>query len=157
MPLANYVDFDFEVVREFLEHPSTVISLSDGGAHVGIVCDAATPTYMLTHWVRDRSRGPRLGLEQVVKMQTLETARLYGLADRGEIAVGKKADLNLIDMDRLHLHAPEMLFDLPLDGKRLVQRADGYTATVVSGEVTFENGEATGALPGRILRGPQAG
>lgn len=155
MPLANYAGFDFEVVREFLEHPSTVISLSDGGAHVGIVCDASTPTYMLTHWVRDRTRGPRLGLEQVVRMQTLETARLYGLDDRGEIAVGKKADLNLIDMDRLHLHAPEMVFDLPCDGKRLVQRADGYAATIVSGEVTFEDGEPTGALPGRMLRGPQ--
>ncbi len=157
MPLANYVDYDFEVVREFLEHPSTILSLSDGGAHVGIVADASTPTYMLTHWARDRSRGPRLGLEQVVRMQTLETAHLYGLCDRGEIAVGKKADLNLIDLERLHLHAPEMVFDLPCDGKRLVQRADGYTATVVSGEVTFENGEATGAMPGHILRGPQAG
>ncbi len=157
MPLANYVDYDFEVVREFLEHPSTVLSLSDGGAHVGIVCDASTPTYMLTHWTRDRTRGPRLGLERVVKMQTSETARLYGLDDRGQVAPGKKADLNLIDMDRLALHAPEMVFDLPCDEKRLVQRADGYTATIVSGEVTFEDGEATGAMPGRILRGPQPG
>jgi N-acyl-D-aspartate/D-glutamate deacylase len=157
MPLANYAGYDFEVVREFLEHPSTIISLSDGGAHVGLVCDASTPTYMLTHWARDRKRGPQLGLERAVQMQTSETAKLYGLDDRGEIAVGKKADLNVIDMERLHLHAPEMVFDLPCNGKRLVQRADGYTHTIVSGQVTFENGEPTGALPGKILRGPQAG
>ena len=112
---------------------------------------------MLTHWARDRKRGPKLGLERVVQMQTSETAKLYGLLDRGEVAPGKKADLNVIDLDRLHLHAPEMVFDLPCDGKRLVQRADGYTHTIVSGQVTFEEGEPTGVLPGKILRGPQAG
>ena len=155
MPLVNYADYDCEVIREFLEHPSTVLSLSDGGAHVGLVCDVSVPTYMITYWARDRRRGPRIDLERVVKMQTSETARLYGLHDRGEIAVGKKGDLNLIDLERLHLHAPEMVFDLPCNGKRFIQRADGYVATIVSGQVTFENGEATGALPGKILRGPQ--
>jgi N-acyl-D-amino-acid deacylase len=156
MPLANYADYDQEVIRELLLHPSTTLSLSDGGAHVGLVCDASVPTYMLTHWARDRKRGPRIPLERVVQMQTQETARLYGLGDRGEISVGKKADLNLIDLDRLHLQAPEMVFDLPAGGKRLIQRADGYAATVVSGTVTFEDGEATGALPGRTVRGPRA-
>jgi N-acyl-D-amino-acid deacylase len=156
MPLANYADYDQEVIRELLLHPSTTLSLSDGGAHVGLVCDASVPTYMLTHWARDRQRGPRIPLERVVQMQTQETARLYGLGDRGEIRVGKKADLNLIDLDRLHLQAPEMVFDLPAGGKRLIQRADGYAATVVSGTVTFEDGEATGALPGRTVRGPRA-
>jgi N-acyl-D-aspartate/D-glutamate deacylase len=155
MPLANYAGYDLEVVRECLEHPSTVISLSDGGAHVGIVCDASTPTYMLTHWARDRTRGPRLGVERAVQLQTSETARLYGLHDRGELLPGRKADLNVIDHQRLRLRAPEMVFDLPCDGKRLVQRAEGYTATIVSGEVTFEHGVATGALPGRLVRGPQ--
>jgi N-acyl-D-aspartate/D-glutamate deacylase len=153
MPLANYAGYDFEVVREFLEHPSTVLSLSDGGAHVGVVCDASTPTYMLTHWVRGRTRGPKLPIERAVQLQTSETARLYGLDDRGVLAPGKKADLNVIDLDALHLHAPEMVFDLPCDGKRLIQRASGYRATIVSGDVTYEDGEATGALPGRILRG----
>jgi N-acyl-D-aspartate/D-glutamate deacylase len=156
MPLANYADYDHEVIRELLLHPSSTLSLSDGGAHVGLVCDASVPTYMLTHWARDRQRGPRIPLERVVQMQTQETARLYGLGDRGEIRVGKKADLNLIDLDRLHLPAPEMVFDLPAGGKRLIQRADGYAATVVSGTVTFEDGEATGALPGKTVRGPRA-
>ncbi len=157
MPLANYAGYDFEVVREFLEHPSTVLSLSDGGAHVGAVCDASTPTYMLTHWVRDRTRGPKLPIERAVQLQTSETARLYGLLDRGVLAPGMKADVNVIDLERLQLHAPEMVFDLPCDGKRLIQRASGYRATIVSGEVTYQDGEATGALPGRILRGPQPG
>jgi N-acyl-D-aspartate/D-glutamate deacylase len=121
--------------------------------HVGLVCDASTPTYMLTHWVRDRSRGPKLALERAVQMQTSDTAKLYGLLDRGVLAPRMKADLNAIDLERLHLHAPEMVFDLPCDGKRLIQRASGYRATIVSGEVTYENGEATGVLPGRILRG----
>jgi N-acyl-D-aspartate/D-glutamate deacylase len=153
MPFAHYGGYDFEDLREMLEHPSTVLSLSDGGAHVGLICDASTPTYMLTHWVRDRSRGPKLALERAVQMQTSETAKLYGLLDRGVLAPGMKADLNAIDLARLHLHSPEMVFDLPCAGKRLIQRASGYRATIVSGEVTYENGEPTGALPGRILRG----
>jgi N-acyl-D-aspartate/D-glutamate deacylase len=156
MPLASYVDYDFEALREMLLHPASVISLSDGGAHVGVICDASTPTYMLSHWARDRRRGPTLPLETVVRLQTRETAALYGLHDRGSIALGMKADLNVIDFDALHLHAPQMVFDLPSNEKRLVQRADGYRATLVGGEVTFENGEPTGALPGRLVRGPQS-
>jgi N-acyl-D-aspartate/D-glutamate deacylase len=151
-PLANYVDADFEALREMMLHPNTVLGLSDGGAHCGLICDASMPTFLLTHWVRDRRRGERIPLEQAVRLQTANTARVYGLADRGTLEVGKKADLNLIDLDALHLHAPRMVFDLPASGRRLVQRADGYRATVVSGIVTYENGEATGARPGRLVR-----
>jgi N-acyl-D-aspartate/D-glutamate deacylase len=111
---------------------------------------------MLTHWVRDRSRGKTLPLEQVVKMQTQDTARLYGLNDRGVLAPGMKADVNVIDFDRLKILPPEMVFDLPADGRRMIQRADGYRATIVSGIVTFENGQETGQMPGRLIRGPQA-
>jgi N-acyl-D-aspartate/D-glutamate deacylase len=152
-PLANYVDGDFEALRQMMLHPSTVLGLSDGGAHCGLICDASMPTYLLTHWVRDRRRGERIPLEQAVRLQTGNTARVYGLGDRGTLEVGKKGDVNVIDLDRLRLHAPEMVFDLPAAGRRLVQRVDGYRATVVAGEVTYENGEATGARPGRLVRG----
>ena len=151
-PLANYVDGDFAALREMMLHPRTVLGLSDGGAHCGLICDASMPTYLLTHWARDRKRGERIPLEQVVRLQTGNTAQVYGFADRGTIAVGKKADLNVIDFDKLHLHAPEMVFDLPAKGRRLVQHVDGYRATIVSGEVTFENGESTGAMPGKLVR-----
>ena len=156
LPLLNYASFNFDHIAEMMHHPNTILSLSDGGAHCGVICDASFPTYMLTYWVRDRARGERLPLEKVVSMQTRDTARLYGLHDRGVIAPGMKADLNVIDMQRLRILAPEMVFDLPADGRRLVQRAEGYRATVVSGVVTFENGEATGDLPGKLIRGPQA-
>jgi N-acyl-D-aspartate/D-glutamate deacylase len=155
MPLASYVGYDFEALREMLLHPSTILSLSDGGAHVGLICDASTPTYMIAYWARDRRRGATIPLERVVHMQSGATASLYGLRDRGVLAPGMKADLNLIDFDAVRLEAPEMVFDLPSSGRRLIQRARGYRATVVSGAVTFENGEATGARPGRLLRGPQ--
>jgi N-acyl-D-aspartate/D-glutamate deacylase len=155
-PFLNYADFDFEPLREMLLHPQSVFSLSDGGAHCGVICDASTPTLLLTHWVRDRSRGPRLPLEYVVHRQTRHTAALYGLDDRGLLAPGMAADLNVIDFDRLRLRAPEMVHDLPAGARRLVQRADGYRATVKSGRVTFRDGEATGALPGRLLRGVPA-
>ncbi len=151
-PLANYVDYNFDALREMMLHPNTVQGLSDGGAHCGLICDASMPTFLLTHWVRDRKRGERIPLEQAVRLQTANTAAVYGFRDRGTIEVGKKADLNVIDFDALHLHAPEMVFDLPANGRRLVQRVDGYRATVVSGEVTFENGERTGAMPGRLVR-----
>src|SRR5690606_34063285 len=144
LPLLNYALFNFDHIHEMMRHPATVLSLSDGGAHCGVICDASFPTYMLTHWVRDRSRGERLSLEEVVRMQTHDTARLYGLNDRGVLAPGMKADVNVIDLDRLRILAPEMVFDLPADGRRMIQRAEGYRATVVSGAVTFENGEATG-------------
>jgi N-acyl-D-aspartate/D-glutamate deacylase len=151
-PLASYVDHDHEAIRAMLDHPRTVLGLSDGGAHCGLICDASFPTYLLTHWVRDRSRGPRLGLERAVHLQTGRTAATYGLTDRGTIEPGKRADLNLIDLDGLHLRAPEMVHDLPAGGRRLVQRADGYRATVVACEVTFADGEPTGARPGRLVR-----
>lgn len=155
LPLLNYARFNFDHIHEMLQHPATVLSLSDGGAHCGVICDASFPTYMLTHWVRDRDRGPRLPLEQVVRMQTHDTARLYGLNDRGVIAPGMKADVNVIDFERLRILAPEMVFDLPAEGRRMIQRSEGYRATIVSGTVTFENGEATGALPGKLVRGLQ--
>ena len=153
-PLANYVDANFDALREMMLHPRTVLGLSDGGAHCGLICDASMPTYLLTHWVRDRSRGERIPLEHAVRLQTGNTAAVYGLTDRGTLEPGKKADVNVIDLDALRLHAPEMVFDLPAGGRRLIQRVDGYRATIVAGEVTFENGEAdrrasrsTGARP----------
>ena len=155
LPMLNYALFNFDHIEEMMHHPATVLSLSDGGAHCGVICDASFPTYMLTHWVRDRERGPRLPLEKVVRMQTYDTARLYGLNDRGVIAPGMKADINVIDLDKLRILAPEMVFDLPADGRRMIQRAEGYRATIVSGVVTFEDGEATGEMPGRLVRGPQ--
>ncbi len=154
-PLANFTDGDLEVIREMNLSEYTVPGLSDGGAHCGVICDASYPTYMLTHWVRDRQRGERLPLEYVVRRQCRDTARQVGLQDRGTLEPGMLADLNVIDFDALTLHAPEMVFDLPAGGRRLVQRADGYVATVKRGEVIYRNGEATGAMPGRLIRGPQ--
>jgi N-acyl-D-aspartate/D-glutamate deacylase len=156
LPLLNYSQFDFEPIREMLLDPHTVIGLGDGGAHCGIIADASAPTYLLTHWVRDRRRGPRLPLEHIVRRQTMETARLYGFDDRGVLAPGMKADVNVIDLDALALRPPEMVFDLPGNGRRLIQRVTGYRATVKNGAVVFENGEPTGALPGSLVRGPQA-
>ena len=135
-----------------MTHPRTVLGLSDGGAHCGLICDVSMPTYLLTHWVRDRSRGERIPLEQAVRMQTSRTAEVYGMTDRGVLAPGKRADVNLIDLDALTLHAPEMVHDLPAGGRRLVQRADGYRMTLVAGEPTFVDGEPTGARPGRLVR-----
>ena len=155
-PLLNYSDGDFEPIREMLLHPQAVLGLSDGGAHCGIICDASMPTFMLTHWVRDRQRGERLPLEWAVRMQTQNTARLFGLDDRGVLAPGYRADVNLIDFEGLRLTPPEMVFDLPANGRRLVQRASGYRATIAHGEVIYEDGEPTGALPGRLIRGPQS-
>jgi N-acyl-D-aspartate/D-glutamate deacylase len=151
-PLASYVERDHEAIRTMMTHPRTVLGLSDGGAHCGLICDASMTTYVLTHWVRDRARGPRLPLEQAVHLQTGRTAATYGLDDRGTITPGKRADLNLVDFENLRLHEPEMVFDLPANGRRLVQRVDGYVATLVAGEVTFENGQPTGARPGRLVR-----
>jgi N-acyl-D-aspartate/D-glutamate deacylase len=152
-PLANYVDANHDAVREMMVHPRSVLGLSDGGAHCGLICDASMPTYLLTHWARDRRRGERIPLEQVVRLQTGNTAAVYGFGDRGTLTVGKKGDVNVIDHDALRLHAPEMIFDLPGGGRRLTQRVDGYRYTVVSGEVTFEDGEPTGARPGVLVRG----
>ena len=153
LPLLNYSDGNHDAIREMLTHPAGVVGLSDGGAHCGMICDASYPTFLLTHWARDRHRGEKLPLEYVVRKQTHDTAELFGLSDRGTIAVGKKADLNLIDMEALRLHAPRMVYDLPAGGRRLMQHASGYVATVVSGVVTRRNGGDTGARPGRLVRG----
>ncbi|MGH9086074.1 MAG: N-acyl-D-amino-acid deacylase family protein [Acidimicrobiales bacterium] len=151
-PLASYADHDHEALREMMLHPATTLGLSDGGAHCGLICDVSMPTYLLTHWVNGRTRGPRIGLEQAISLQTSRTAAAYGFTDRGVLAAGKRADLNLIDLDGMALHAPEMVFDLPAGGRRLIQRADGYVATLVAGTVTVAHGEATGERPGRLVR-----
>jgi N-acyl-D-aspartate/D-glutamate deacylase len=154
-PFANYVDHDLEALLEMLRHPLTLVGLGDGGAHVGTISDGSMVTTMLTHWVRDRTRGERVELPWAVHALTRRNAEAVGMLDRGLVAPGYKADLNVVDLDRLRLHPPEMRFDLPAGGKRLLQRVDGYRATVVSGRVTYRDGEPTGALPGRLVRGPQ--
>ena len=154
-PILNYADGNLDFVQGLLERDDTVISLSDGGAHCGTICDAASPTYLLQHWVRDRTRG-RISIEQAIKRQCSDTARLYGLDDRGVLAPGYLADVNVIDFDKLRLGAPWMAFDLPAGGKRLLQKAEGYTHTIKAGVVTFRDGVPTGALPGVLIRGPQA-
>jgi N-acyl-D-aspartate/D-glutamate deacylase len=155
IPLLGYAHGDFDALHEMLVHPGSVLGLGDGGAHCGLLCDASLPTYMLTHWVRDRSRGARLGLEQAVHMQTRSTASLYGFDDRGLLAPGYLADLNVIDLDGLAIDAPTMVYDLPAGGRRLVQRARGYGATVKWGVVVREDDESTGERPGVLLRGAQ--
>jgi N-acyl-D-amino-acid deacylase len=153
--LLNYSEFSAEPIREMILHPRTVLGLGDGGAHCGIICDASMQTFALAHWTRDRRRGPRVPLELMVKRLTRDTAQLYGLLDRGVIRPGMKADLNLLDYDKLQLRLPEMAFDLPGGARRLLQRADGYAATIVAGAVTMHGGEPTAARPGRVIRGPQ--
>ncbi|WP_285030584.1 amidohydrolase family protein [Mycolicibacterium sp. lyk4-40-TYG-92] len=152
-PMFNYSNGNHDAIREMLTHPAGVLGLSDGGAHCSMICDASYPTFLLTHWARDRHRGEKLPLEYVIRKQSHDTAQLYGMSDRGVIAVGKKADLNVIDLDALTLHAPKMVHDLPAGGKRLVQDASGYDATIVSGTVTRRHGADTGARPGRLVRG----
>ena len=154
-PTLNYTDFNYDVVRKMLTHPRAALGLDDAGAHCGVICDASMPTFMLTHWARDRSRGEGLPLEFVVKKMTSDTARLYGLNDRGVLKPGMKGDVNVIDLERLQLRAPELAHDLPADGRRLVQRAEGFVATIVSGEVIMRDGEDTGARPGQLVRGEQ--
>ena len=155
LAILSYSDGDLEALREMLEHPASAFGLGDGGAHCGAICDASMTTFLLTHWARDRSRGPKLPIEWVVRKMTRDTAWLYGLRDRGVVAPGMKADLNVIDWDRLELALPELVHDLPAGARRLVQRAHGYEATLVSGIVTLREGEHTGALPGRVIRGGQ--
>ena len=151
-PFANYDDNNLDCCREMILHDNTVMGLSDGGAHVGTICDASFITTLLTHWGRDRLRGERIDLPTLVKNQTHDTARAVDLNDRGVIAPGMKADLNVIDFDNLNLSVPEMVRDLPAGGSRFEQKTSGYLATVVSGEITYRNGEATDALPGRLIR-----
>jgi N-acyl-D-aspartate/D-glutamate deacylase len=153
IPILNYATGDLDHVREMMLHPQGLLGLADGGAHTGTICDASMPTFMLTHWTRDRRRGEKLPLEYVVRKQTRDTARLYGMTDRGTVEPGALADFNLIDYDALTLGAPFVTNDLPAGGRRLLQKASGYVATVKAGTVTFEHGEPTGALPGRLVRG----
>jgi N-acyl-D-aspartate/D-glutamate deacylase len=153
---ANYAAGSLDACLTMMKHRGTVLGLGDGGAHCGTICDGSAPTFMLTHWSRDRARGERLPLPWIVKALARDTALTVGLHDRGLIAPGYKADINVIDLDRLHLHAPEVVYDLPTGGRRLVQRAEGYAATIVSGGIVHRDGQPTGALPGRLVRGPQA-
>jgi N-acyl-D-aspartate/D-glutamate deacylase len=155
LPFLNYADGSLEPSYEMLQHPYAMPGLSDGGAHVGVICDGSFPTSNLTHWTRDRTRGAKLSLQHMVRMQTRVTASALGLLDRGLIKPGYRADLNVIDYDKLELLAPEVQYDLPAGGRRLMQRARGYTATLVAGQITYRDGEPTGALPGRLVRGSQ--
>jgi len=151
-PFLNYSYGNADAVREMFLHPSGVSGLSDGGAHCGAICDASMPTWLLTFWARDRQRGEKLPLEYVVQKQSRDTARLFGLTDRGTLEPGMKADVNIIDHERLTLHPPKLVSDLPAGGRRFDQKATGYVATLVSGVVTRRNGEDTGARPGKLLR-----
>ncbi|MFN2258870.1 MAG: amidohydrolase family protein [Parasphingopyxis sp.] len=153
-PILNYADGNLDFLLPLQQRDDTVNSLSDGGAHCGTICDAASPTFMLEHWVRDRARG-RITLQNAIKRQCHDTARLYGLNDRGVLAPGYLADINIIDLANLKLEKPWLAFDLPAGGKRLLQKARGYVATIKSGRVTFRNGEMTGETPGGLIRGPQ--
>jgi len=155
-PMLGYSHGDFEAMREMLDRDDTVLGLGDGGAHCGILCDASLPTYMLTHWSRDRDRGARFNLEQVVAMQTSRTAALYGFDDRGVVAPGLRADLNVIDLDGLRLSPPEMVHDLPAGGRRLIQRATGFAATICAGEPVRLDDQSTGSRPGRLVRSARA-
>lgn len=150
-PLYNYTGMNLDVVHEMLTHPLAIPGLSDGGAHVGTICDASFPSFLLQHWGRDRDRG-RLPLERLVKMQTHDTASFIGLNDRGVLEPGRRADLNVLDFERFALRSPVMVHDLPAGGQRLMQQADGYLFTLVGGETIVENGVLTGARPGRLVR-----
>ncbi len=149
---TNYAKGSQDHLAVMLENPDTVLGLSDGGAHVRFICDASLPTYMLTHWTRDRTRGDRLSLESIVRKQTALTAEVVGLTDRGTLAVGKKADINVIDLEHLTLRPPHPADDLPAGGRRILQNASGYVATIVSGVVTRRDDTDTGARPGRLVR-----
>ena len=155
-PFENYNAGDMEVVKEMLLDPNTICGIADAGAHVGLICDASAPTSLLTHWARDRTRGAQLPLEFLVRKQTYDTARTYGLNDRGVLAPGYRADINIIDFEALQLLPPRLIYDLPAGGRRIVQGARGYRHTFVAGSETMRDGEATGNLPGRLIRGAQS-
>jgi N-acyl-D-aspartate/D-glutamate deacylase len=154
-PLMNYVGGDMSATREMLVHPLTVPGLGDAGAHCSMICDGSFPTYLLEYWGRDASAADRLPIEWIVQRQCADTATLVGLHDRGVLAPGRRADVNLVELDALSVGPVEMVHDLPAGGRRLVQRASGYRATLVAGEVVMRDGEPTGALPGRLVRGAQ--
>jgi N-acyl-D-aspartate/D-glutamate deacylase len=155
-PLTNFRQGNFDELFEVITHPHSVQGIADGGAHLGMICDASAPTHLLTHWTRDRNDGPRLPVAWAVEQLTSRTAAVVGLNDRGLLKPGYKGDLNVIDYGRMRLHQPYVAHDLPAGGRRLMQKADGYTATVVSGQITYRDGEATTALPGRLIRGTRA-
>lgn len=155
-PFLNYAEGSLEPSREMMSNPNTVLGLGDGGAHLGTICDASFSTHMLTHWTRDRTRGERFPIETVVQWHTRDTAAAVGLHDRGVLRPGYKADINVIDYDNLTLRPPRVVHDLPAGGRRLLQDVEGYRYAIVSGQVTYRDGEATGALPGRLVRGAQA-
>ena len=154
-PFLNFADGNLDSTRTMLESNATLPGLSDGGAHVGMICDGSFPTTLLTHWGRDRTRGDKLPLELLIKKQSCDTAHWVGLHDRGVLMPGYRADINVIDFDKLRLHLPEINYDLPAGGRRLMQRATGYTATLVAGEVTYLDGTPTDAKPGKLVRGAQ--
>jgi N-acyl-D-aspartate/D-glutamate deacylase len=153
LPVTNYAAGNLDVVRDMIADPNTLIGLGDGGAHVGIMCDATATSYTLTHWTRDRGRGALFPVSWIVKRLTADNAAAIGLTDRGVLAVGMKADVNVLDYDRLRLRSPEIRYDLPAGGKRLVQMTEGFDATIVSGEIVYRDSHPTGALPGRLVRG----
>ena len=155
-PLSNYAYGNLDTVGEMLRHPNTLVSLGDGGAHVGVLCDSTSMAYMVTHWTRDRTRGERVPLAWAIKRITDDNARAIGLHDRGRIATGYKADINIIDYDELTIGYPEVAYDLPSSGRRLIQRSRGFDATIVSGVPVYRHGTSTGKFPGRLVRGPQA-
>ena len=152
-PLGGYTDYNLDRQRRMMQHPNVLMGLSDGGAHCGVIADAGMPTFNLTHWGRDRKKGDTLPLEFIVRSMTQRTAEAYGMNDRGMLAEGMLADINVIDFEQLHLFRPEAVFDLPTGGKRLVQRVEGYEYTIKSGQVTFHDGESTGVHPGVLVRG----
>tara|TARA_S200000501_G_scaffold307293_1_gene296395 strand:- start:174 stop:1886 length:1713 start_codon:yes stop_codon:yes gene_type:complete len=154
-PLSNYAYGNLDAVFDMMQDPHSLIGLGDGGAHVGVLTDASAVTYMLTHWARDRTRGAKLTIPEAIKRLTSDNANAIGLQDRGVLKVGKKADLNIIDFSKLKIKKPEVLYDLPAGGRRMVQRIEGYDATIVSGEVVSKMGVPTEALPGRLVRGPK--
>jgi N-acyl-D-aspartate/D-glutamate deacylase len=156
LPFLNYADGSLDPAYEMLTHKDAVPGLSDGGAHVGMICDGSFPTSNITHWTRDRTRGAKIPLERMIRAQTQDTAAVVGLLDRGQLAAGLRADLNVIDLDRLRLFSPKVAYDLPAGGRRLIQKASGYVATVVAGQTTYRHGEATDALPGRLVRGARS-
>ena len=151
-PFANYAENNLDCCRDMILHKDTVMGLGDGGAHVGTICDASFITSLLTHWGRDRTRGEGIDLPTLIKCQSSDTARAVDLTDRGTLEAGMRADVNIIDFDNLNVRLPEMVNDLPAGGARLQQRADGYQMTIVKGEPTYIEGQATDALPGRLVR-----
>ena len=153
LPVTNYAAGNLDVVRDMMDAPNSLIGLGDGGAHVGVMCDATSTSYLLTHWTRDRWRGSLFPVSWAIKRLAADNAAAIGLGDRGLLRVSMKADINILDYDNLRLRRPEIVYDLPAGGKRLLQRTDGFDATIVSGAVVYRHGEATGALPGRLIRG----